>query len=82
MLKPPEQPCRQCGHALHQDDLECATAAAARQPVVYGLTWCKDVEVQRYRCKGCGTLCEYDGLADGVLNLNNMDLFTHELLRW
>ena len=38
--------------------------------------------MQRYRCKGCGTLCEYDGLADGVLNLNNMDLFTHELLRW
>ncbi len=50
-----------------------------RRPVLYGISSCIEVEVQQLRCS-CGTIKRYDGASDGILNLNNLDLFSHELL--
>lgn len=34
------------------------------------------------RCTACNLCTAYDGAADGILNLNDLDLFTHRLLQW
>ena len=38
------------------------------------------VDVLQLQCQ-CGQVLQYDGIEDAVLNLNNVDLFTHEVLR-
>lgn len=38
------------------------------------------VDVLQLQCQ-CGQVLQYDGLEDAVLNLNKVDLFTHEVLR-
>ena len=56
-------------------------SSSGRNPIVYGLSRWVEVCVKQLRCV-CGLVRGYDGCADGILNLNNMDLFTHELLQW
>lgn len=36
----------------------------------------------QWRCQGCGAIVPYDGGEDGILNLDNLNLFTHQLLKW
>ena len=38
------------------------------------------VDVLQLQCQ-CGQVLQYDGLEDAVLNLNKVNLFTHEVLR-
>jgi CxC4 like cysteine cluster associated with KDZ transposases len=49
---------------------------------LFGLTTWRKVTVQHLYCNSCHTINQYDGNEHGVLNLNNMDLFTHANLRW
>lgn len=51
------------------------------QSYVYHLTSVQPTVVHQLQCQ-CGKLLQYDGLQDAVLNLNNVDLFSHELLKW
>ncbi len=38
------------------------------------------VDVLQLQCQ-CGQVLQYDGLEDAVLNLNSVDMFTHEVLK-
>ncbi|KAL3155915.1 hypothetical protein ABBQ32_012912 [Trebouxia sp. C0010 RCD-2024] len=40
----------------------------------------QSVKVLQLLC-ACGQVLPYDGLEDAILNLNNVDLFTHEVLK-
>lgn len=75
------KPCT-CGRCWRTDG-EWLPAAnrTTRDPIVYGLTTWRTVSIEKLVCP-CGAEVAYDGLGDGVLNLNNTDLFSHEVLRW
>ena len=50
------------------------------QSYIFHETKCQPVTVYHLLCT-CGETLRYDGLQDAILNLNNVDLFTHEVLR-
>ena len=72
--------CNQCSCPWAEASLE-ALAVSGRSPIVYGLSTWVEVQVTQLRCK-CDAVRVYDGGSDGILNLDNLDLFTHELLSW
>lgn len=69
-----------CGKAWAEAASE-RLPSSGRRPIVYGLTSWREVDILRLVCT-CMATREYDGAEDGVLNVNNLDLFSHELLRW
>ncbi len=75
------KPCT-CGRCWRTDGKWLPAAnRTTRDPILYGLTMWRTVSVEKLVCP-CGAEIAYDGLGDGVLNLNNTDLFSHEVLRW
>jgi CxC4 like cysteine cluster associated with KDZ transposases len=49
--------------------------------MVFASHGCAPVAVMQLKCSACYHVVAYDGCTDGILNVNNCDLFTHELLR-
>ena len=72
--------CCACGCAWQHAHKVIATRQGV-QSYVYHLTSVQPAIVYQLQCQ-CGKLLQYDGLEDAVLNLNNVDLFSHELLKW
>ena len=57
--------------------------SATRQGVqsyIFHTAKLQPVQVLQLLC-ACGQILSYDGLEDAILNLNNVDLFTHEVLK-
>ena len=72
--------CCSCGCAWESANQVIATRQGV-QSYVYHLTSVQPTVVYQLQCQ-CGKLLQYDGLQDAILNLNNVDLFSHELLKW
>ena len=74
----------QCGAPWSLAERLACVGLHGRSPIVYGRGYYKEVSVYELRCltAGCGGRASYDGGSDQLLNLNNLDLFTHDLLRW
>ena len=70
-----------CGRARSVAEAHDCTGAHGRRPIVFGRGWMKEVSVYKLVCR-CGVKAQYDGGQHHILNLNNLDLFTHDLLRW
>ena len=70
----------ECGQ-LWSCALSKPSCQPGRQSILYDLKGFYNVNVQHLECE-CGRVLPYDGCMDGVLNLNNQDLYTHDLLRW
>jgi CxC4 like cysteine cluster associated with KDZ transposases len=70
-----------CGGCLRPEAVRRPPGARSDGPRLYGLTSFKCVVLKQLVCD-CGRVFCYDGREDGVLNLNNWDLFTHDVLTW
>ena len=75
-----EDKCPQCAKPWSLATCQKATRAGV-QSRIYHLTAVVRVDVWKRVCN-CGAPLHYDGSEDGILNLDNVDLFTHELLHW
>jgi len=51
------------------------------QSFIFHMSMVQPVIVYQRKCS-CGHLLQYDGKDDAILNLDNVDLFTHEVLKW
>ena len=72
--------CCTCGSPWQSASRLVATRQGV-QSYIYHLTAVQPTTVYRLSCQ-CGSVLSYDGIEDALLNLNNVDLFSHELLRW
>lgn len=72
-------PSCKCGIPWAQHAL--LTSFKQRASIVYSQSWFCEVEVKHRECEKCGRLtCNFSKY--GILNLNDGDLFSHELLQW
>lgn len=69
-----------CG-TLWSDATKCIATRQGVQSFIFHMAKVQHVTVYQLKCH-CGEVLQYDGVDDAVLNLNNVDLFTHEVLKW
>jgi hypothetical protein len=74
----PNAACK-CGCLWQQADVR--SSSQKRKSIVYSLSWFCEVVVYHRVCK-CGEEFHCNFARYGILNLNNIDLFSHELLQW
>ena len=51
------------------------------QSRIFHMAMVQPVQVNKLQCT-CGAVMLYDGIEAAILNLDNVDLFTHEVLKW
>lgn len=78
---PPAVECGSCVCGRPWVDAKEELSCVEGKSVVYSLTWFAEVDVYHRVCK-CKRTLHYNFSQDGILNLNNLDLFSHELLQW
>ncbi len=62
---------------------EAAEQEVKQESHIFHLLQVVRVQVFQRVCQcGCGEVLNYDGKSDAVLNLDNINLYTHELLKW
>ena len=69
-----------CG-ALWADANKCVATRQGVQSYMFHMAKFQPVTVYQLTCQ-CGQSLDYDGKEDAVFNLNHVDLFTHEVLKW
>ncbi|PNW69783.1 hypothetical protein CHLRE_20g751697v5 [Chlamydomonas reinhardtii] len=75
------QPGAACGCGRLWNEAPLIHASPQRKSIVYSLTWFREVDVFQRMCT-CGQKLNCNFRDYGILNLNNLDLFSHELLQW
>ena len=60
---------------------QCIATRQGVQSYIYHMAKVQPVSVYQLKCS-CGEVLQYDGIQDAILNLNNVDLFTHEVMKW
>ena len=71
--------CEDCGSQWICAE-EVPAARGQTQSYIFNVTGYTTVSVQKRVCS-CGNQLCYDGFEDAVLNLDNVNLFSHEILR-
>lgn len=76
----PDDKC-ECGQHMRDGTHQPVSNRRDGMAYVYGLSGYRELEVYELRCT-CGKLHPYDGAGQGMVNMNNHDIFTHHLLLW
>jgi len=70
--------CPGCGHILDTDDIEIEYEYVGTG-TKYTINYAQKVNIYCIHCPYCNCTIDYDGLFDGLININNKSLVTHEL---
>lgn len=69
-----------CGSLWQHATVAPATRAGV-QSYCFHITTVQSVTVNKLVC-ACKEILQYDGIEAAILNLDNVNLFTHEVLKW
>ena len=54
---------------------------AGVQSCIFHMAMLQPIQVNKLQCE-CGAVMLYDGIEAAILNLDKVELFTHEVLKW